>query len=273
MYYFIPSNPNIISFLKNNNIKYKVDVDNLWNTPHLQFTLYKEEVDWSEACRALPKKNACWLVFSDKELDEAEWLTVRTTNMKVDTVDEGTYEYSCLYTGNQGQTKYAHHRKQVAPYECSPIKWKPNNHFYSPYSGGYETIFCDDFAKDIICNHALIGAEFKEIIWRKKNIPLPNAYQMIFPHIIPEEAFIIGEYATKVTCPMCGRVKYQNTQEFRVEIKRAFLDNSIDFYTTAEIFGDVRENYFLIASQRAYQTLKRENLIRNLKFEPVILHD
>lgn len=281
LYYYIPFNPNILEFLEKNHITYKRE----WTQypslngqcgrkeEYLQFTFNKENIIWGDVERDLPHRNACWLVFTPKELNEAKWLTVRTTNMKVDDWGESTFQYSCRFEIDHGHriAEAAHHHEQVAPYECRPIKWKPNNHFYSPYRGGYETIFCDDFAMQFMQNNALKGVEFGEITWYKKNIPLPDAHQLLFPNVVPKEYIEIGDYAKKLACPMCGRERYEVSAEFRLRIKKEYLDENVDFYRTADIFGSARESHILIASQRAYSKLKEAGLTRNLCFEPVIL--
>ena len=79
---------------------------------------------------------------------------------------------------------------------------------------------------------------------------------------------------TPLFCPTCGKKKYSYTRNFRLTIQESCLDEDMDCYATPCIFS-LGNSYgispYLIVSQKIYTVLKEAELIRNLKFEPIIL--
>lgn len=94
-----------------------------------------------------------WYEFSDNEMNESEWFTMRSTNTKLENVlDEETFKYSCKYIAqvisgyftNTPQPKdmeFYSHETQIAPYYFSKkIKWG-RNFFYSVLKYGTQDFF------------------------------------------------------------------------------------------------------------------------------------
>lgn len=113
--------------------------------------------------------------------------------------------------------------------------------------------------------------EFVDVIWHKKNQELPNAHQMRCTSILPEQAFIFDENCELQKCPTCQKVKYEINHEFRVKIKKEYLDGKLDFYTTPDLFSIGNVSSYTIVSNKVYSLLQKEKMARNLKFEPVVL--
>ena len=274
MYYNLPYDEKVASILKEHKIKYKYYDFNSGigeAYPHMSFYLFKEDAVWDVLKNILPKKDVHSLVFTDEELLSAKWLTVRSTNMKIDSLNEDTYDYFC--PGEKDKSKrYGAHQRQIAPFEFRPIKWKNNNHFYSCYHGGYYTIFCDDLAKQFIEDNGFAGMRFDDIIWHKKHCILPDAHQMVFATVLPREAIVLDDHVWEVACKGCGKIQYAYTRDFRLGIKESYLSENIDFYSTPTMFGEGGVYQLSIASQRVYRALKEQRMTRNLCFEPILLY-
>lgn len=235
----------------------------------LIFTIDKEDEAYSEIKDFLPTPNTCWLEFSDKELKEAKWLYMRSANMKID-IENNAVDWLCP-NNRLLNKKSMFHMQQISAFEIKPVKWTSTNHFYSSYVCGYDVIFCDDYAMDVINQNKLQGVEFVDVIWHKKNQVLPNAHQMRCTSILPEQAFIFDENCELQKCPTCQKVKYEINHEFRVKIKKEYLDSKLDFYTTTDLFSIGNVSSYTIVSSKVYSLLQKEKMARNLKFEPVVL--
>ena len=270
MYYYIPFSARIEDMLIEHNIAYQKDSS--WDD-HLKFEFYKENAPWEKIKDILPPPNVTEFVFSKKELEQAKWLTMRSTNMKFDSMNEKTIRYYCPNNVQQ-KVKSGFHEEQFLPFEFSTVKWKNNNHFYSSYTGGYEIIFCDDYAKNILQENNISGIRFDPVLKFKKGIPLENVSQLVFENILGEDALILDKEVTPLFCPTCGKKKYSYTRNFRLTIQESCLDEDMDCYATPCIFS-LGNSYgispYLIVSQKIYTVLKEAELIRNLKFEPIIL--
>lgn len=274
-YYHFPWTIDLENLLKSYNVDYEkiewkpVEGSVVSYPDTLKFTIFKEDEKYVEIQSILPLPNVCWLEFSEKELKEATWLYMRSTNMKID-IENNSVDWFCPNNKSSNE-KSMFHMTQTMPFEIKPVKWTNNNHFYSSYICGYDVIFCDDYAMNAIKRNNLIGVDFADVMWFKKNQVIPNVHQIKCFNILPTEAFLFDENCKPQKCPTCDKIKYEINQEFRIKIKREYLDDNLDFYSTTDVFsmGDVSS--YTIVSNRVYSALKKENLVRNLKFEPVIL--
>lgn len=276
-YYHFPWSKDIENLLKFYNISYEkiewkpIEGSVISYPDMLQFTISKEEEKYIKVQPFLPKPNTCWLEFSEKELDEADWLYMRSTNMKIN-IENPSKSIDWLCPNNTGaNVKSMFHMCQTGSFEIKPVKWTSNNHFYSSYVCGYDIIFCDDYAMSIIKQNNLLGIEFNDVIWYKKHLALPNVHQIKCSNTLPIEAFEFDENSEQRKCPTCNKIKYEINQEFRIKIRKEYLDRNLDFYTTTDMFSMGNVSSYTIVSKRVYLSLKKEKLMRNLRFEPIVL--
>jgi len=265
---------NIKNILERFSIKYKIVRPNEKSSDaYITFTCFDNIVNWQEMKQYLPECNSKWIEYSEIDLSKAEWLTMHSKNMKLNSKNDKTLEFSCLIEkkiDNFTQVG-AHHQKQIAPFYFNPVKWSNNNHFYSSYEGGTEIIFCDDYAKRITQEEKLTGIAFDKVMWYRKNIPLPAIHQLNITHMLPNDALILSEKAKETHCPSCGRKKYILDSLFQLKVKKEYMDNMTDFCKTEDLFGSGREHPLLLISQHVYDVFKSFGMIRNLVFEPVII--
>ena len=242
------------------------------SSPQMIFKVYTTKEDELNSFTKLVTKYGMGirdLVFSKKELSEANWLLFRSTNMKLESLSEKTIELGC----RKSRILY-YHTRQVAPYALKPIKWKNNNHFYSSYEGAFKHIFCDDYARALLEKQEFKGLNFGEVLWAHKNISLPDAHQLIITNPLSIEAVLNLDDTVPSHCPICGKKNYDynHNKLFRIEIDKSYLDESQDFYETdCDFTIGFSPTPFLICSQRVYSFLTSMNLTRNLCFEPLIV--
>lgn len=273
-YYCIDYNQGIRDLLIELGVPHKVEM--LMENPFLIFTVYDDQPCWEKLRCVLPKSRVDTMIFTKKEMREAPWLTMRSKCIKLESRnDMVTFSFRCIETReNPNKTLYqvAHHYTQVAPYEFKPIKWGTHNHFYSSYSGDYYTLFCDDYAKGVLCNGELSGVRFDPVIWYKKGCFLPDAHQIVPVGQIPRDALTIDEEnTTRSECPFCHEERYDFNNVMRIIVKENVLDPACDFYATPQLFGWRLPVSMMVVSQKVYRILTEANLTRNLVFEPVVL--
>lgn len=270
-YYCLPCDESLKQLLNSYNIKVDYDAD---STGLMTFSVYEEDDYFIKILDYLPKQYLGSYIYSKEELLNAEWLTMRSTNDKLEAVNtDHTFAFSCRTKKNfgYGEIDIAYHRKQVFPYEFRhPIKWG-KNHFYSSYFGGFETIFCDDLAKSIIKNEEFQDVDFMPVIHYRKNQYLDNIHQIILSNVLPNESLILDKHFIKKECDICGAIQYEYSGLSRLGVYAEFLKNA-DFYRTNYIFGSGYTNAFNIVSNRVYRLITDKKIDRNLSFEPLLVY-
>lgn len=251
--------------------KYQVPFDYDQNLNWITLYLFEDHPNAEQIKSVLPHEVFGEYVFSDSELMGSEWLLMRSTNGKLDSKNtEKTFEFSCEYEKSIADftEKFAHHRKQIAPYEFpTPVKWG-KNHFYSSDMGGFYQFFCDDLAKDLLQKQGFTGVRFDPVVAYRKGCYAENIHQVVFSEVLPDDALILDNGFQKKYCPLCGQIQYTCNMLSRIQVKKIFL-GVFDFYRTNEIFGDGFAYSFNIISNRVYRFLKENSLSRNIKFQPL----
>lgn len=229
--------------------------------------------------------------FSDKEMNEAEWFTMRSTNNKLENaLDEKTFEFSCKFTkrinvwapNREAGTRFVPedavfygHETQVAPYYLSKkIKWG-RNFFYSVLRRGTEDFFCNDVAKNIITNNGLKGASFLPPLKKQTSEPIEDIYQFIIDNIIPESSCEVVDYRDIYHCPVCGKKEYAMDTLSRPRVSKAALSDQ-DFCATDPILTWGNDwcipDHFSIISHRAYEVFKASGFTRTLEIAPLLTY-
>ena len=229
--------------------------------------------------------------FSDKEMNEAEWFVMRSTNNKLENaLDEKTFEFSCKFAkqinvwapNREAGTRFVPedavfygHETQVAPYYLSKkIKWG-RNFFYSVLRRGTEDFFCNEVAKNIITQSGLKGASFLPPLKKQTNEPMEDVYQFIVENVLPESSYDVIDYDEICYCPVCGKRKYVLNPLSRVRVSKDALGNQ-DFYTTEPVISlsgihGLPTRYYII-SHRAYEVFKASGFTRTLEIAPLLTY-
>lgn len=270
---------------------YNIEYDD--NRSLLDFQVYSSHSCISAIKNLVPNIEPLYSLykFSNEEMDEAEWFTMRSTNKKLENVlDERTFDYSCKYTrqvntwapNKAAGTYYVRedidsygHETQVAPYYFSKkIKWG-RNFFYSVFRRGAEDFFCNTVAKNIITQNGLKGASFLPPLKKQTNEPMEDAYQFIINNIIPESSCEVVDYRDIYHCPVCGKEEYGVYSLSRVRVKKNLLGDQ-DFYATEPIYtccdGWCIPDRFSIISHRAYEVFKASGFTRTLEIAPLLTY-
>ena len=219
-----------------------------------------------------------WYVFSEEEMQAAEWFTMRSTNEKLeDACPEKTFSRSC-YASNYYDPPLKFdlysHQTQVAPFYFSkPIKWG-RNFFYSCNDIGQETLFCSETASKLMLQHCLKGMEFLPVLSKKTNRAMSDIYQFNITSVIPDSSFhVIG--ASRVwTCPVCGKSRYEVNSLSRLSVDKSVLGEQ-DFYVTDMIqtcYGPSFPSPYYIASKKACEVFRKYHFDRTIELFPLLTY-
>lgn len=219
-----------------------------------------------------------WYIFSEEEMQAAEWFTMRSTNEKLeDSCPEKTFSYSCYasnyYNPPRNFDQYFH-QIQVAPFYFSkPVKWG-RNFFYSCSDKGQDTFFCSEMASNLMLQHGLRGMEFLPVLSKKTNEPMPDIYQFNVTNIIPDSSFqVIGAHGIW-TCPICGKSRYVVNSLSRLSVDKSVLGEQ-DFYVTDMIQtynGPLFPSPFYIASKKACEVFRKYHFDRTIELFPLLTY-
>ena len=261
--------PRVLKCLDRFDHKYETETfidDRTWYT----FDVYEDQPVWAELEPILRyrKPNASCNVFSQKELDDAEWLTLRSDNANKIYCEEAADDrvFSCVYHDGD-----ARHRLQTAPYELKKgVKWNGGRMFYGAGGMGFTRLFTSDAGHDRLSAY-FGGVSFLPVYKYRTTTPLGDIWQVRFDHCLPDDAIVKGRGEKDISCPVCGRRQYAVGHLYRLTLFRQYLDPGVDFYTTEEVFGEGSPDPMIVCSHSAYMRMKQHGMTAKLRFEPVVL--
>ena len=219
-----------------------------------------------------------WYVFSEEEMQEAEWFTMRSTNEKLeDSCPEKTFSHSCYasnYFNPPLDFDQYFHQTQVAPFYFSkPVKWG-RNFFYSCNDRGQKTLFCSETASKLMLQHGLKGMEFLPVLSKKTNEPMPDIHQFNVTTMIPDSSFHVVGARDIWTCPVCGKSRYVLNSLSRPSVDKSVL-GELDFYVTDMIQtfnGPSFPSPFYIVSKKASDLFRKYRFDRTLELFPLLIY-
>ena len=248
----------VVRFLEQKNVKYKIATI----TEMLIFDIYSDTEQSEEFLEYIQRREGNLItkssVFSEQEMENANWYLLYATRMGMETKDvQYTYDAKCLYSTAYGIHKY-HHLDQVNPFVSSKTpKWKNRYNFCSEETGFMTKIFCSDFAKEAIVKNQITGVDFIPVLKKDLKTNVSDVNQLMFPNKLPLEAYtFIGKYKEKV-CPFCGRKKYV-FEEPNCDIIRLNTDiipEGIDAFGSKIIVGEGFGEELVVISKKFYNLL------------------
>lgn len=244
---FSEQHKNLIDLLKSKKIKY-TDLNGTYeliiNESDINFKEIKEELE------TIKKSTLIDAVYTNQELDNAKWLTVRSI---------WNHEYP---TDNYEITIYKKN-KQIADFIIKQPNWKSKNFLQMYWI--YDELFISPKAKELLNNSKLKGFKFRNTLNKNK-----KTNTEIFQLVIEKElkkSLIISEESILIS---------KNKKLFKTgrqqQFKEKNFNNDVDIIKTKESFGEsLIASRMILISQKFYKFLKENNLDENLVFEPVEL--
>lgn len=261
------SEPLLYTYLLHNGIPFK-------DGEHCCFDIFESSPHWANMERIADMDNLTsisYTVFTKKELQEAQWLTIRSTwefaypqpESKPGYM-EGVYASGYCKECFSGLTTIGSFRIKKAP------KWGKRS-FAMLYWVGDE-LFVNDKVKEVFQEERITGIDYLPVLNKKGSEVLPDVYQMVFTTVL-EKGLVINEGIRELnTCSYCGVEKYLPNPRSILTYRKEVFENAPDFVKSSEVFGfGSYAAHELFVSQHVYQVLMKHSLIRGLDFKPIEL--
>lgn len=209
--------------------------------------------------------------FSTSELENSEWLSVRSTwrTGYPLPVEENQYVYSTYDTIDYCED-CGFGLKQTNSFIVKKApNWSTRN--FMMLNWIHDELFMSEKAELLLYNSGLTGYTVKDVV-DKAGTKIPNIRQLYINHILRQG--LCMESVEKVYhCPKCGRNRYLlKVGRIRYR-KEVFKDLRSDIVKSFEQFGEITCNRMILISQSFYKFLVRTKIDRGLLFEPIELVD
>lgn len=261
----------IIEFLNKNKIKYDITNDNLL----IIVEAYEDESYWNELEKIMikhRKEPITEKVFSSKELEDAEWLRVRSRwrweypqpedeYTKI-TYDDSSYCSSC----GCGLVQQRNFLLKKSP------KW--GNKKFLMLNWIEDELFIPDDVKNMLLKTDLKGFNFRTVDNFKTKEILNNIHQIEIKNKL-DTGMIFGsrDIVKEINCKQCGHKKVIIYGGSVLKINRNLFDESkYDIVKSNEKFGDgLMCASFIFISRKMYRLIKDNGWTKNLELEPIYL--
>ena len=149
-HYFCTASPELLDALKQHAVPVEISPayqDELLSIPaRLTFDLFEDDSFFADIRAQLPEDTVSTpdLCFSDAELQAAQWLTVRGTNLRLEIANPSDAFYC---TEPIDETRARHRYRTGQPFSLrKPVKWDRQHYFCCAYDLGDDYLFCIDSA-------------------------------------------------------------------------------------------------------------------------------
>lgn len=213
--------------------------------------------------------------FSDSELEQAEWLYIRSTWRCAYPEPRDNFKYLCTtYNMDSNALKNSKgllckcHLQQKAPFTLKKTPdWKTRG-FTMLYCVEDE-IFISDTVKQILDESQLQGLDYEYVLNRHGDV-LSNIHQIIINNCAD-----FGVYEKEVQrysiCPYCGCKKLILKPGLLSINKNSFRNIESDIVKTSEHFGEITGSRRILISHKFFMTIKNNRIGKNLVFQPIEL--
>ena len=259
----------LLKFVKENGIPYK-DGGIIFS-----FDIYESSKYWSFISRYLIENDGratCETVFSIEELENAEWLEIRSQWRNGYPQPESGFKYETItYARDNYCKECGSGLKQIDSFR---IKKEPNwgQRCFMMLNWIPDEFFVNESTKKLLENE-IDGISFCEVKDKKGAETIPDTYQIIIPVLsfegLIEDPEILHD---ALVCPSCKIKRFHTNGRGMLTFKKDTFDNAPDMVKTAEIFGwGHSSSHNIIISGKVYKFLKENKLDRGLVFEPIKL--
>lgn len=262
--------PKLLAYLIEHNIEFQPGeiiscVDIYESNPHWEYISM-----WVRQEKLLCRSET---EFTKQELENAEWLTMRSQWRFGYPQPEGNFEYENItYTRRNYCPECSSGLVQVNPFRIKKVPKWGRRHFAELNWIGDE-LFVSDTAKSILESHNISGISFMGVQDKAGKEFFSDISQLIIHNIIEEGLFESKASIRQInSCPNCGITKYVPSGIGMLAFRKEIFDNQADIVKTGDLFGsDHYAAKVIIVRQSVYQMILQNNLERGLVFEPIEL--
>lgn len=208
-------------------------------------------------------------VFSQKEIDEAQWLSIRSTwryAYPQPEKDQG-YIFSTYNTKNYCDQC----GKGLIQKENFTINKEPNwgSRNFLMLNWIHDELFITSKAESILRNSNLSGFSIYDVLNRSKRKLEKTKQIYVTNHL--GYGLSNNIVSAELVCSKCNFKKYIRKPEFICYNKNVFENANEDIIKSYEKFGEITCASIIFISRRFYNVIKKNQLDRGLDFEPIKL--
>ena len=264
---FKSGNIEVTEFLSKHQIKYHFEADNAFAV----FELFEDEEDYNDIIRFIEShcifSNPPEVIYSQKEIDEAQWLSIRSTwrncypqpqkemGYRVTTYDATDY---CDKCGN-GLVQKNNFMLQKEP------SWGARNFLMINWI--HDELFISQKAESVLADSNLTGFDIYDV-YNKSGIVLDGVRQIYVKNYF-DDGLMPDSIDRELHCEKC------NNRIMRKPIlyydKETFKNVYCDIIKSKEKFGEITCSNIIFITQKFRQVITTNKLDRGLVFEPVQL--
>ena len=264
-------NPRLLRYLTKNGINFKA------NTKFCSvLDIFESSPYWNDIADILSKEKAVCVSdtrFSKKELQNAEWMTVRSVWHNGYPQPESNFDYEDItYTRENKCSACGVGLSQTDSFRLKKVPNWGSKHFMM-LNWIQDELFVSEHAKNL-----LEKAEFKDISFltvRNKTGKeiLPDVFQINIQSVVPN-GFVEGRRDLHgiLICPECNSVRYHPNGIGMHQFKKEIFDNAPDIVKTSDQFGwGKAASSLILINQKVYRFIVENHLERSLEFQPIEL--
>ena len=267
----IKTNPSLFEYMDSNNVPYE-DIHGIG-----VFDILESSPHWRNISKMIDPDNPlciCNTIYTQEELDNAQWLMMRSV---------WYYGYP-QPEGGEGFERITYSAENFCKACCSGLiqkdafrikkvpKWG-KRHFVM-LNWVSDEIFANDTVKELLSNSGMTGFCFRDVYDKKGTVPLDGISQIYIQNYLPYGLLADAGAIKRVThCTECGITKYLCSGRDSLKFKKEIFTNAPDIVKTSEKFGgEYHSGSKIIVSQRFYQFVMKNRLGSALEFKPIELH-
>ena len=212
--------------------------------------------------------------FSKEELQEAQWMSVRSRWLYDYPQPSDDYAYEDItYMRSMICPECSVGRKQIAPIRMKKAPSWGHRHFFS-VNWIFDELFVSDTVKSVFQHEGISGVSFWEVLNKSGSSRLEGVNQMYISHILPPAFVESNVYLKQITiCPVCGTKKYCCNGCGKHQYRGEVFQDIPDIVKTGDYFGGMPgfADHHILINQKTYQIIVRHKLEKSLIFEPIDL--
>lgn len=254
--------------LTNEGVKYEVSEFGTIGLSLISFSLKENDQFLEYITNLTNSKPIVTAVYSQKELQEAEYLCIRPMKQQINIVNcELAYVNACIE--ETPLRRRVHHIKQFAPFVIAKEPSMNGKTAFWAESTGFLELFADYRVRELTTFHSLKGIEYSPVYVQGK-LASEKLFQLTSPNIISYDAISMGHGENVTHCHICGRPCVDIGTEYQLFLRADGVVLDEDFYVTAPVFGPGISRSLYVISQKFYRMLKEKKLAGGITVSPVM---
>ncbi len=263
-------NPQLLNYLIKNNISFKK------NGSLCIIDIYESSPYWSDISAILGKEKALCISdtrFSKKELQSAEWMTLRSVWHNGYPQPEGNFDYEDItYTRDNKCSQCGVGLRQIDSFRLKKAPNWGSRHFMM-LNWIEDELFVSEHAKNLLERSGFTDISFSHVKNKSGKEILPDVFQLNIRNVIPKGLVEGGRNLREIpTCSQCNSTVYHPSGIGMHSFRKEIFDSAPDIVKTTDMFGwGKAASPLIIVNQKVYRFIIENRLERGLEFQPIEL--